>query len=64
VKALSGRATARFAGIKDAMVFVPPPAVELGNATGCFELEDAPASHDRAGRARPAARHGRARIWR
>jgi multidrug efflux pump len=51
VKALSGRATARFAGIKDAMVlvFAPPAVIELGNATGFdFELEDrAGLGHDR-----------------
>jgi len=43
VQAIAGRAMARFAGIKDAMVFAfaPPAVIELGNATGFdFELID------------------------
>ncbi|MDB6091725.1 MAG: multidrug transporter [Gammaproteobacteria bacterium] len=43
VQAISGRAMARFAGIRDAIVvaFAPPAVIELGNATGFdFELVD------------------------
>jgi multidrug efflux pump len=51
VQAIARRAMARFAGVKDAMVFAfAPPAVrELGNATGFdFELQDlANLGHDR-----------------
>jgi multidrug efflux pump len=51
VQAIAGRAMARFAGIKDALVFAfAPPAVrELGNATGFdFELQDqANLGHDK-----------------
>jgi multidrug efflux pump len=51
VQAIAARAMARFAGIKDALVFAfAPPAVrELGNATGFdFELQDrANLGHDR-----------------
>jgi multidrug efflux pump len=51
VQAIAHRAMARFAGIKDALVFAfAPPAVrELGNATGFdFELQDlANLGHDR-----------------
>jgi multidrug efflux pump len=50
VQAIAGRAMARFAGIKDAMVFAfaPPAVIELGNATGFdFELIDqAGVGHD------------------
>jgi multidrug efflux pump len=51
VQAITGRAMARFARIKDALVFAfaPPAVLELGNATGFdFELEDrANLGHDR-----------------
>ncbi len=51
VQAIAGRAMARFAGIKDALVFAfaPPAVLELGNATGFdFELQDlANLGHDR-----------------
>jgi multidrug efflux pump len=51
VQAIAGRAMARFARIKDALVFAfaPPAVLELGNATGFdFELEDrANLGHDR-----------------
>jgi multidrug efflux pump len=51
VQAIAGRSMARFARIKDALVFAfaPPAVLELGNATGFdFELEDrANLGHDR-----------------
>ena len=51
VQAIAARAMARFAGIKDALVFAfaPPAVLELGNATGFdFELQDrANLGHDR-----------------
>ena len=43
VKAIAGRAMAKFSRIREAMVFafVPPAVMELGNATGFdFELQD------------------------
>jgi multidrug efflux pump len=50
VQAIAGRATARFARVRDALVFAfaPPALLELGNATGFdFELEDhAGVGHD------------------
>jgi multidrug efflux pump len=50
VQAIAGRATARFARTRDALVFAfaPPALLELGNATGFdFELEDhAGVGHD------------------
>jgi multidrug efflux pump len=56
VSAVAGKAMARFASIRDAMVFAfaPPAVVELGNATGFdFQLQDrAGLGHDKLMEAR------------